>query len=447
MRPQSVFRDLFLIALVFASLSLVSPHNSHEGSSPLAAFTYEPCVACAVPGSAVFFNGNWSMSSSSIISYTWDFGDGSPPVKTNSSSVTHLYGGSTNQWIVALKIQDSAGQTDTTSQLVLFYAVPRFTFQPTNPGAGASVVFNASTSISYDSTNPIKGYEWSFGDGTIGSGVIVKHSYSAQGSYRILLTLITSSGNPSSSKTLTVGPATPVITYSVITDKDSYVLGETVHAKLNATNHGTQPIIFNFTDSCSGFQFEIYDSTGSLVFTNVPPPFAPCAQVFTTITIQPGQTVTVASLDWKQVNMQGKQVPSGPYTITGVLHYESPYQTTRLASKNINILSPDFQLTANPASLSISKTSSGVFTITVSSLNGFTGTVNLSATILPLVKHPPTLSPIVSVTLTSANPTGTTTLTVSTNRSTNAGTYTVTITGTSGTTTHSISATVTATNK
>jgi len=170
------------------------------------------------------------MSSSSIISYTWDFGDGSPPVKTNSSSVTHLYGGSTNQWIVALKIQDSAGQTDTTSQLVLFYAVPRFTFQPTNPGAGASVVFNASTSISYDSTNPIKGYEWSFGDGTIGSGVIVKHSYSAQGFYRILLTLITSSGNPSSSKTLTVGPATPIITYSVITDKDSYVLGETVHA-------------------------------------------------------------------------------------------------------------------------------------------------------------------------------------------------------------------------
>src|SRR5207249_12298440 len=186
---------------------------------------------------------------------------------------------------------------------------------------------------------------------------------------------------------------------------------------------------------------------GSLVFTNVPPPFAPCAQVFTTITIQPGQTVTVASLDWKQVNMQGKQVPSGPYTITGVLHYESPYQTTRLASKNINILSPDFQLTANPASLSFSKTSSGVFTITVSSSHGFTATVSLSATILRLVKHPPTLSPIVTLTLTSANPTGTTTLTVSTSRSTNAGTYTVTITGTSGTTTHSISATVTVTNK
>jgi len=447
LRPQSILRNLFVIALVFASVSLVSLPKSHGGSSPLAAFIYEPCVACAVPGSAVFFNGNWSTSSSSIISYTWNFGDGSPLVTTNSSSIAHLYGGSPNQWIVTLKIQDSVGQTDTTSQLVLFYAVPRFTFQPTNPGAGGSVGFNASTSISYDSTNPIKGYEWSFGDGTSGSGLVVKHSYSAQGSYRILLALVTSSGNPSASKTLTLGPATPMITYSVITDKDSHNLGETVHIKLNATNQGTQSATFNFTDSCSGFQFEIYDSTGSLVFTNVPPPFAPCAQVFTTITIQPGQTVTVASLDWKQVNMQGKQVPSGAYTITGVLHYESPYQTTRLASKTINIISPDFQLTVNPASHSISKGSSGIFTITVASMNGFTGTVNLSATILPLVKHPSTPSPIASVTLTSANPIGTTTLTVSTNRSTNAGTYTITITGSGGTTTHSISATVTVTNK
>ena len=146
-------------------------------------------------------------------------------------------------------------------------------------------------------------------------------------------------------------------------------------------------------------------------------------------------------------DMQGKQVPSGAYTITGVLHYESPYQTTRRASKTINIISPDFQLTVNPASHSISKGSSGVFTITITSLNGFTSTVNLSARILPLVKHPPTLSPIASMTLTSTNPTGTTTLTVSTNRSTNAGTYTITTTGTSGTTTHSISATVTVTNK
>jgi len=446
MRQQSLFRDLFLTALVLASLSLVSLPKSHGASSPLAAFTYEPCVACAIPGNAVFFNGNWSTSTSSIVSYTWDFGDGSSPVKTNSSSVTHVYGGSPNQWIVTLKIQDSVGQTDTTSQLVLFHAVPRFTFQPTNPGAGRSIVFNASTSISYNTTNPIKGYEWSFGDGTSGSGVVIKHSYSAQGSYRILLTLVTLSGNPSASKTLTVGQATSMITYSVITDKYSYALDETVHAELNATNQGTLPVTFNFTDSCSGFQFEIYSSTGNLVFTNVPPPFAPCAQVFTTITIQPGQTATVASLDWKQVNMQGKQVPSGAYAIIGVIHYESPYQTTRLASKPINILPPDFQLSVNPASLIISRGSSGVFTITVASVNGFTGTVNLSATILPALKHPPTLSSIASVTLTSASPSGTTTLTVATNRSTNAGAYTLTITGASGTMTHSISARVTVTN-
>src|SRR5205807_1264292 len=83
--------------------------------------------------------------------------------------------------------------------------VPRYTFQPTNPVVGQQVTFNASDSISYNSTNPIKEYDWSFGDGTSGTGAIITHSYSAESSYRIVLTLLTSYGNPSVSKTLTVG--------------------------------------------------------------------------------------------------------------------------------------------------------------------------------------------------------------------------------------------------
>ena len=436
---------ILVISVIFSAVGM--PVKTNGASNPLAAFTYESCVACVPPGDVVSFNGNWSTSGASIVSYVWDFGDGSPPVKTSSPMTTHLYGGSPAKWQVTLEVQDSAGLTDTTSQLVLFETVPRYSFQPTNPVVDQQVTFNASDSISYNSTNPIKEYDWSFGDGTSSTGAIITHSYSAESSYRIVLTLLTSYGNPSVSKTLTVGQSNSNVGYTVITDKDAYVPSDTVHIKLDATNRGTQPATFTFRDSCSGFQFQITNSTGSLVYTNVPPPFAPCAQVITVITIQPGQTMTVGMLDWKQVNQQGQPVPPGSYTITGVIHYESPYQTTPLASKIVTIQAPDFQLAVGPTSVVIAKGSTTTLTITVTAVNGFTGTINLSATTQPANKHPPTLSPINSVTLTAANPAGTTSLTISTSRATNSGTYTVTITGTSGTTSHNITATVTVTSK
>src|SRR2546421_682079 len=277
-------RNLAIILVISVLFSAVGmPVKTNGASNPLAAFTYESCVACVPPGDVVSFNGNWSTSGASIVSYVWDFGDGSPPVKTSSTMTRHRCGGGPVEWQVTLEVQDWAGLTDTTSQLVIFETVPRYSFQPTNPIVDQQVTFNASDSISYNSTNPIKEYDWSFGDGTSSTGAIITHSYSAESSYRIVLTLLTSYGNPSVSKTLTVG-----------------------------------------------------------------------------------------MLDWKQVNQQGQPVPPGSYTITGVIHYESPYQTTPLASKIVTIQAPDFQLAVGPTSVVIAKGSTTTLTITVTAVNGFT---------------------------------------------------------------------------
>src|SRR5207244_9987503 len=137
-------------------------------------------------------------------------------------------------WQLPLAVQYSPGLTDTTSQLVLLETVPRYTIQPMNPVVGQQITFSASDSISYNSTSPIKNYDWSFGDGTSGTGAIITHSYSTESSYRIVLTLLTSYGDPSVSKTLTVGQSKPNVFYGVITDKDTYAPSDTVHAKLNA---------------------------------------------------------------------------------------------------------------------------------------------------------------------------------------------------------------------
>jgi Abnormal spindle-like microcephaly-assoc'd, ASPM-SPD-2-Hydin len=88
---------------------------------------------------------------------------------------------------------------------------------------------------------------------------------------------------------------------------------------------------------------------------------------------------------------------------------------------------PDFSLSANPNSVTVAQGSSATSTITVTPLNGFSGSVTLSATGLP--------SGVTAAF--SPNPTSTTsTLTLTAAANATPGAVTVTISGTSGSLTH-----------
>ena len=88
---------------------------------------------------------------------------------------------------------------------------------------------------------------------------------------------------------------------------------------------------------------------------------------------------------------------------------------------------PSFTLTPNPSSFTITPGNQATSTITVTALNGFSGTVGLTVTGCP-ANSTCTLNPT-SVTL---PPTQNSTLTVQTTSTTPGGTYLLTITGTSG---------------
>jgi hypothetical protein len=129
--------------------------------------------------------------------------------------------------------------------------------------------------------------------------------------------------------------------------------------------------------------------------------------------------------------------PAGPYTITvtgtsGSLSHSAAYSLMVTTTPP-----PDFSINASPSSLTIHRTGSGSTTITITSLNGFSGTVSLSHGALPA-----------GVTATF-NPTsiaghGTSTLTFTSNGA-SRGTFTITVTGTSGSLTHSTTITLTIT--
>ena len=112
----------------------------------------------------------------------------------------------------------------------------------------------------------------------------------------------------------------------------------------------------------------------------------------------------------------------------------------RLESEDCSsfVASPDFSLSASPASLSIVQGSSGASTIMINRVNGFNGSVNLSASGLPS-----------GVTVGFApNPaTTTSTLTLTVSPSEALGTSTVTITGVSGALSHQTTIQLTVTRR
>src|SRR5437660_955282 len=139
---------------------------------------------------------------------------------------------------------------------------------------------------------------------------------------------------------------------------------------------------------------------------------------------------------------------SSPGTYTVVVQAKDSGGLTATQSHTIIVTAPpppgDFSISASPASLHIVCGSSGSSGITLTSLNGLSGTASLSASISSsgLVLFWPTVSVSpTSVTLPSAG-TATSTLTVSTSALTTPGTYTVTVTATIGSITHSVDVTV-----
>ena len=103
---------------------------------------------------------------------------------------------------------------------------------------------------------------------------------------------------------------------------------------------------------------------------------------------------------------------------------------------NCGTATPDFSLSASPASQTVTQGGGTSYTATIGPLNGFTGSVTLSASGLPS-----------GATATfSTNPipggSGSSNMSVTTTASTPTGTYTLTITGTSGSLTHTATVTL-----
>lgn len=136
---------------------------------------------------------------------------------------------------------------------------------------------------------------------------------------------------------------------------------------------------------------------------------------------------------------------SGNNSVPGVTGYTCAVGydlPTGLGSVDANALvnnwTPDFAISAAPASVSVPQRSSGTVTVTTAVMGNFSNAVSLSASGLP-AGLTATFSPV-SIDAPGA---GSSTFTISANASAVSGTYPVTITGTGGNMTHSASVNLT----
>src|SRR5262249_23661645 len=166
----------------------------------------------------VVFDGSTSTSPANnpIVSYSWNFGDGSTG---SGKSAVHSFS-IPGTYAVTLTIADQYNRTASTTQTIEVAggAVPTasFLFSPSTPKVGENVNFNASASRPATGRT-IRSYDWDFGDGEQKSttGPITSHDYQKAGDFNVTLVVTDDAGRQAvASTTVTIGSDAPTADFT-----------------------------------------------------------------------------------------------------------------------------------------------------------------------------------------------------------------------------------------
>ena len=135
-----------------------------------------------------------SASTGAIVSFAWNFGDGSTGI---GQKPVHTYAVA-GVYSVTLTVTDDRGQQTTSApQSVSVILAPdpiaAFTLSPTDAGVNEDIYFDASAS-SVPAGRSLVAYSWNFGDGAVGAGQTSTHKYGKANTYTVVLTVTDSTG-------------------------------------------------------------------------------------------------------------------------------------------------------------------------------------------------------------------------------------------------------------
>ena len=179
-----------------------------------------------VTGAPVSFDGSGSTDDGTIVSYDWNFGDGTV-VPDAGATPSHAYTTASapgTPYTVTLTVTDDGGlfaSAATTATIALNTAPVADPNGPYTGSVGTPVAFDGSGST--DDSN-IVSYAWDFGDTNTGSGATPSHTYATAGTYNVALTVTDDSGAFNTSATT---PATIAANLLPIADPNGPYSGST----------------------------------------------------------------------------------------------------------------------------------------------------------------------------------------------------------------------------
>ncbi len=168
-----------------------------------------------------------------IISWVWDFGDGTT---SNAQHPNHTYAAS-ELYTVTLVVSD--GSLSDTMTRVEYIEVSENVVGPTadfigSPTTGTAPLAVQFTDQSTNGTNPITNWSWNFGDGATSNAQHPNHTYTASGLYTV--TLVVSDGSLSDTMTR--------VEYIEVSEN---VVGPTADF-IGSPITGIAPLLVQFTD-------------------------------------------------------------------------------------------------------------------------------------------------------------------------------------------------------
>jgi len=201
---------------------------------PVAAFG----TVASCPGSTVLFYDSSKISSGTLSTYSWNFGDNNG--STANGSTTHKYTNGGN-YTAKLIITSNNGCTDTTKRTVVIYPTPFIAFTYSAVCDGQAVAFTNKSTISSGTMT----YKWKFGDGGTSTSTNPSYTYKTSGTFTVYLVVTTSNGCKDSNSTPETIYPKPVAGFSESSTCASTTATFTNSSKISS---GTMTYAWDFGD-------------------------------------------------------------------------------------------------------------------------------------------------------------------------------------------------------
>lgn len=264
------------------SIRLIPPGVLLPGG-PTPSFTVSPAAPPAFTD--VLFDASASVAAPStlIVSYAWDFGDGS-----TGSGIQAFHRFAAGSYIVTLTLTDNnnvSASVRTSVAVAQSNPTSSFVFAPDLPVINQSIFFDGSLSQATAGRTIVR-YDWNFGSGTPQSGITVTKAYDQPGTYPVTLTVTDDVGQKGTS------------TQEVLVVNES-AAGVTARFTMSPSPGGVgQTINFDATKSTTTFpgtiiRYEWNFGDGSPVISTS----GTATHSYSTANTSPGYTVTLTVFD------------------------------------------------------------------------------------------------------------------------------------------------------